>query len=89
MLNDDSNGTGTRPNSSLFPFDHAYCPNGTAYSLGYSPPVHSKLRSKLFLHSFPLSGALVVTSDGQDGLFPADFSLQRNLTLPKNRLLLG
>jgi hypothetical protein len=56
-LSDDSEGAGTRPKSLLFPFDHAHCPNGTACSLGYSPPVRSKLRGKLFLRTLLLPGA--------------------------------
>jgi hypothetical protein len=48
-----------------------------------------KLRSKLFLRSFPPSGVLLATSGRQAGWFPVDFNLQSALTLPENRLSLG
>jgi hypothetical protein len=52
-LSDDFNGVGTPTNSSLFPFHHVLHPDGMAFSLGLSLPVHSELRSKPFLRTFP------------------------------------
>ena len=84
-----SSCAGIRTISSLFPFDYALCPDCTACSLGFTPPMRLKLRSKLFLRSFPPSGVLLATSGRQAGRFPVDFSLQSALTLPENRLSLG
>jgi hypothetical protein len=88
-LSDDLNGVGTCTHRSLFLCDHVFHPDCMAFSLGFSLPVHSQLRSKPFLCSFLPSGALCATSNRQASHFPADFSLQNALTLPENRLSLG
>jgi hypothetical protein len=58
MLSDYLNCAGTRTKSALFPFDYAFCPDSTAFAIGFSPLVRLKLRSKLFLRSFLPPGAL-------------------------------
>jgi hypothetical protein len=55
MLSGDRNCVGTHTKNALFPFDYAFYLGSTAFALGLSPPVRSKLRSKLFLRTFLLS----------------------------------
>jgi hypothetical protein len=56
-LGDDPRWAGTHTNHSPVPFDHAFCPDGSACALGLTPPVRSQRRGMLLLRTLLRPGA--------------------------------
>jgi hypothetical protein len=75
---------GIRAKSSLFPFDHALCPDSTALSLRCNPSVCSTLRRKWFLRTFLPLGPLCEFHPAQRADFLPIFAPERSYLARKS-----